>query len=952
MKLKIYNYNSQQIADVEVSDQSDATFAIMQSGRLTLHFKSKQVINFTPSSWCQFEGVRFILVYPEKITKLWKGYYEYTVIFHTEAELTKMKLVKDPSNVARTSFVFTGNPREFATLIARSLGNEWSVGQCIDSSYNKTIAFKQDSCWSALGRVAQEFDTEWVIQGYQISFKKHELNATNPLKMSYGKGKGFVTGVSRQGSSDQQAIGRLYVLGGRRNIDYADYGDSALHLPRSWSDGRLRTDENGKYIEFINGNGNEGAVELTEIYPHRKGTVSGVVTVNAQKNFYDIIDGSIPESLNFNDYRIPQEKASIKFETGALAGREFDIKQTQDALTGYHHSERRIEIVPAEHDGIVMPSAEWMPAVGDKYAIFGIKLPHEYMRKAEMDLLSEAIKKISDENKVPYTFDGKVDGIWSKSKWLEVGGILKPGGYIFFIDEEFHPQGTPIRITSVRYQVNSPHTPDITLSNTSISGTFSNKIDSISANDVIYKKQIDGVVRHQRYEYQQALEAIGMIEKAMTGVEDFTAGIKPSVMQTMAILIGSQSSQFDFVTGFNTTQSANFWVYYNQASQCVEINSAYIRHQTLGITSLSNARNPTDYRYWYLDNYISPALTDAKSSYYIYAKVERNGSKGYFLLSEEPKNFEGENCYLLLIGTLSSEIEGSRVYNRLYGVSMLTPGQMLVDLISSASGGLTIDLIKSEIICEMLKFRRPQDGEILNAVKIITDVDNVINALLNGIVNDRPALEFLVDMYNKGASIAQMGILFAKAMLFSNSKDNVTAYINGDNSSNIPFVEAGINNFGSANQSSTFSLYHDGSFRVGTPNSYLKYTPDVASKFGLTLFGSGLNMPGVLYIGTFVETGLRPVIGGIVNREFEWGQLANTSKKVKMIFTEQTQEFFKYTVLHYAGTVNYIPIVISNRFVKYDNKLDNSFDAYFDTAFEGSEQITIMIAGKNLEAYD
>ena len=39
------------------------------------------------------------------------------------------------------------------------------------------------------------------------------------------------------------------------------------------------------------------------------------------KNFYDIIDNSIPAELNFNDYIIEGETATISFQKGNARGR-------------------------------------------------------------------------------------------------------------------------------------------------------------------------------------------------------------------------------------------------------------------------------------------------------------------------------------------------------------------------------------------------------------------------------------------------------------------------------------------------------------------------------------------------------------------------------------------------------------------------------------------------------
>lgn len=716
--------NNGTIIKVYPSDESELTTGVMTSGKVVLHFRSDQDIRLKQGATIEFLGNTYTLVYPQETKKLWRGYLEYIATFYSSAEQLKHKLLKGPSNIARTSFVFAGSPTDFATLVARSMGHEWSVGNCVATSYDKTIAFKEESCWAALGRVAEEFHTEWVIEGKSISLRKDERYKDDPLPLSYGKGNGFLSGVSQRGNADNLPISRLYVLGSSRNIDPTKYGASTLHLPKSWSGEGMRTDEAGNYIELIEGNGAEGAMELSDLYPHRVGVVSSVVVANEAKHFYDVIDTSIPEELNYNDYRIRGEKAILKFATGALAGRQFEIRQSETALSGYHHQERRFELIPSEQDGFIMPSREWAPKAGDKYAIFGIALPQEYVTRAENELLKEAIRTLSERSLPQFTFEGEVDGIWAKRKWLEIGGKLVPGGHVLFSDPEFHPEGTVIRITSMAQKVNNPTAPSITLSTALVGGSLWNVLNRAEAQEVLSQKRDRELQRSQRQSYEQALEHIGMVERAVEGVEGFSKRIKPSVIETMGLLVGSQATQLDFVERYGSLKSVPMAINYNPTDKRVTISNAFIRHQTIGITSITNARKPTDYRYWSVARYTSPALTDMEQSYYIYAKVEREGKGGNYLLSPDPLPFETTTHYHLLVGTLSSVIDGDRAYNRLYGFSMVTPGQILTDTISSANGNMTIDLQNGSIISDQIEFRRP-DGSTKSVEEVITDTVQV-----------------------------------------------------------------------------------------------------------------------------------------------------------------------------------------------------------------------------------
>lgn len=701
------------IIEVEPSDKSQLTRGIMRSSELLLSFRSDVALDIHVGATVDFEGETFTLIYPSELRKLRRGYYDYTVTMHSSAELLKQRLLKDPSDPGRTAFTFTGSAHDFATLVARSMGEGWSVGDCMVSDGDRMIAFREETCLGALARIAEDFHSEWVVERQTIAIRKQELWRDAPVAMSYGKGKGFLSGVSRSGDGDKLPISRLYVLGGSRNIDPAAYGSRSLHLP----DGSTSLSSG---VE-----GREAALDLSHIYPSRVGTVSEVVTVDEAKCFYDIKDDSIPAELNYSDCRIPGEKAVIRFQSGALAGRELEIRQSETALEGYHHEERRFELVPREEDGFTFPSPQWMPKGGDRYAVFGISLPPSYVKEAEERMLSEAKRYLSDNMEPVYTFRGEVDGIWARKHWLEVGGKLVPGGHVLFSDPEFHPSGSVIRIVSTTQAVNDPHAPSITLSTAPVPGSILSRLDRVEADEVVRREQIREVQRQQSQSYRQALEHLSMVDRAVEGLEGFTRRLKPSVIETMGILVGSQATQLDFVRAVGSIESVTPAINYDPDTKALYIAASVLRHQTIGITTVKDRRDPSEYRYWRLPEYVSPPLTDPDRSYYIYARAARVGTEGAFLLSEEPIPMESEEgWYHLLIGTLSSLDGGDRAYNRLYGFSMISPGQMVVDTISSANGRMSIDLARGEIYASSVSFSRP-DGARGSLSDLAGEVDEL-----------------------------------------------------------------------------------------------------------------------------------------------------------------------------------------------------------------------------------
>lgn len=727
--ITIYNAKGTKIIDVTDLEGSYCDRSIMDGSTLQLVVRSDKAIDFPLGSYVDYQGHRYTLMYPASVKKQHTKSIEYTLLLHGDEELLAQCIVKDTSAVPyRVKFALTAKPIDFVRFIVDSLnkhfGGGWQVGEVIDAT-EQTLAFNHEYCLGALSRVAEAFNTEFAVEGKKVSLGKVSIMADNPLPMSYGNGNGFRPGTGRHNDGKKLAIGKLYVEGGSRNIDYSAYGAQTLLLPKSATlqyNGRTyRTDAHGMYITCDQAVGTaEDSYDGSAVYPMREGTVSEVIKV---ADGYDFTDKSIPEALDYNDYRIAGEKAVVVFQTGALTGREFALVQTKTKLTGYIHAERRFKLVSSEQDGFVMPGGNFVPKKGDKYAIYNISLPAEYLSNASQRLFEEAVRYFEDVITPPYVFSGEVDPIWAKKEWGRIGGYMRPGAYIKFTDPQYHPAGSVIRVTGVRILLDNPYAPQLTLSNAPASLSVGNALAKLEADVVVAEQREQRLQRMQRQSYEQALEHIAMIERAVSDVEGFSARIKPSVIETMGVLIGSQATQFDFVDRVGSLKSVPVTVNYGKGNQRVGISSGVLRHQTIGITSMSNKRKASEYRYWVLPRYDSPALDNAAESYYVYAKVSREGRDGVYLLSQKPIGMEEvEGYYHLLIGTLSSAIDNDRAYNRLYGYSMITPGQMVVNTISSANGRMRIDLETGEIISDVIKFRRP-DGREQGVDEAIDEID-------------------------------------------------------------------------------------------------------------------------------------------------------------------------------------------------------------------------------------
>lgn len=694
--------------DVQESDSSYRYRSLMSKPQLVLKFSLSEFVEIPVGAWCEYQGVKYKLGSPENIKKNGTRNIEYTLTLGTLEDNMSLYKMRNPVD-KRLKWSMCAKPHELVEAIVWNLNQRdgagvWKVGECLDAA-EQTVEFNHTYVDAALQDVANKFETEWEINDYTISLHKVEYFKDDPLPLAYGKGNGFEPGVGRTTQSDELPIKRLYVQGGDRNIDRSKYGSAELLLPKSQTlvyEGRIyQSDAEGYSIERIDKVSDavkEDSLDCSEIYPSRVGTVSAVECIDAGKNFYDIIDNSIPAELNFNDYVIEGETATIIFQKGMLAGddKQFEFK--------YNHSERRFELVPQEIDGVTMPNETFSPAVGDTYAIFGIMLPDSYICNntdktgASWDMFREAARKLYENEDQKFTFTGTLQGLWAKKNWLRVGGRLKVGGYVLFTDEQFAPDGIPIRITGIKEFLTSPYAPVLEISNSVSGKSVSSQLREIGQNEVATDNSIRNAVSYTKRRFRDVKETMAMLEDSM--LDNFTNSINPLTVQTMMMLIGDESLQFRFVASKTDLTAVGDGITYDNTAKQLHIPHGFIQHMTLGIGTISSSHADSEYKVWEMNEYLSPYLDNGAKKYYLYAKVSRTDTavKGDFLLSDRAiKMNDVAGYYHLLVGILNSEYDGERSYVSLYGFSEILPGRITTDKIVSSDGKTYFDLLLGEI---------------------------------------------------------------------------------------------------------------------------------------------------------------------------------------------------------------------------------------------------------------
>lgn len=740
--MKIFNQLGYKVLDIEVDDNSYRHRVIMGEHSLTLYYSLPEHVELPVGSYCEFQGETFTLERPEAFKMKHSRYFEYTVTM--EAPEAKAKIWKFRNTVdGRLKFSLTAKPVEHLQMFVDNMNRRdkgWTVGDCIDG-VEQCINYDHAFCLDALKQQASEFKTEYEFKGKRVSLKKVEYNKTYPLPLSYGRGNGFKSGVGRTNTGDTPPVEILYVQGGSDNLDPSKYGASELRLPKGkqlgydgehfdTEDGfnkaasRLYiTDEDGlsirRYDKQLSSLA-EDSLDCSSICPKRVGIVSKVITVDRKNNFYDFTDTTIPESLNFEDCLIEGETMTVIFQSGMLAGREFEVKyyHQEKTVREVQKEARRFEIVPQEIDGQTMPNETFKPSEGDKYAVFKCMMPDAYIcdddtkTGASWDMFREAVKYIHDNEDTKFTFTGELDGIWAKKDWLNIGGRIVLGGFILFTDPRFQPDGVLVRITGIKDYINKPYSPVIELSNTTVSGGVSSTLKELQAQEVLIEDNQRAALQFTKRRFRDARETIAMLEASL--LDNFTGSISPIAVQTMSLLVGDESLQFRFVSSrTNPVQVAHAITWDNEQKQ-LTADAGIIQHMTLGISSLSSSHDTSEYRFWDVENYISGRIEEGEKKFYLYAKVSETGQTGSFLLSETAiKMGQVSGFYHLLVGVLNSEYDGERSFVTLYGFTEVLPGRVTTDRIVSGSGTSYFDMLNNAMkLGSVFDFNSQGDGKL------------------------------------------------------------------------------------------------------------------------------------------------------------------------------------------------------------------------------------------------
>lgn len=459
--------------------------AIMEIALLTIKWTTENFVKFPIGTRTTYRGTTYTLHTEPKVKKVHSRLYEYDITLEApEADLARLKF-KFPVD-GRLQFSLTAKPQEFISYIVDNLNERgtqrWQGLTSLPADTSeKTLTFNHNTLIEALKSVCEAFKTEWSAEAGVLSLGAVEFEKQSPITLAYGKGKGLLPGLVRTDNGKVAPLGRMYVQTTTRNIPESYQrktlklasgtwhfnGTTFTNAPTADSTAYYTTEN---YVELANKAviSAEASTEISDIYPKRVGVVSQVFkleratrkTANGKDSATSILF-DFTDTTNEVDYKahiIKGETAKLIFQSGACAGREFEFQ--------YKHEEKRFLLVPLSADDTIFPSETFPIAVGDKYAVFGIELPNQYITAAETEAAKAAVATLHKQAQDRISITAEVQSLWLKKQTdPTIARKLRIGGFVSFQDPALSPKPYTIRIKAIKRPLTDPEAPTLELSN-------------------------------------------------------------------------------------------------------------------------------------------------------------------------------------------------------------------------------------------------------------------------------------------------------------------------------------------------------------------------------------------------------------------------------------------------------------------------------------------------------
>lgn len=653
MWLSIYRGASVNL-NVHLDDSSEISQELNGKDVATIKFYSPSSVDLLIGDHVVLSGKRYVLNVLPEITKTGNSQYEYNCVFEGRMyELSKI-LYSDGIN---SEFFLTGDLEFFVDLIITNLNrvqSGWSKGTIQASTETKNLQFSNENCLEVLQRLCEEYELEFKVNEDK-SIDVGEFGAVIAHTFAYGKGNGLYS-LTRKTVDSKNIVTRLYPYGADRNIP-ANYRGYSTRLKLSTN----YIEQNVATYGVI-----EAAKIFEDIYPRFNGAITAL---GATTNVFrcSTID------FDLNNYLVAGTSAKVHFNTGALAGYEFEI-------SSYKHATKEITLKFSQQEKVysdsglsefILPNDTIKPAAGDEFVFIDITMPDSYITAAEAELLSAGTTYLTQNSTPRVNYSLEID-----PKYIIDNSIsIEKGDYLHIEDAELNID-RDIRVVNIIKSIYEPVTWRVELSDT-VAPQIINRVlaELEDVRRLIVVNKLSDVARAKR-NWKTAEDVRNSIFDP-DGYFD-PENIKPLSIETSMLTVGTRAGNF--------TLSSTIEPNYGRDASRVR----------LGAGTLVHFQIDTTIKTWTITENIVTGLV-AGTTYYIYARCNRATSAGILLADTVQRKVDSDATYYYFpVGILTSVIDGWRDAIMTYGQSYMVGRMLNVGQITGASG-LLIDLDTGDI---------------------------------------------------------------------------------------------------------------------------------------------------------------------------------------------------------------------------------------------------------------
>lgn len=490
MIITIYDKSGKARAEISAGESSTQQKGVQSDNVLSLSFTHYEHIALDVNDYVDFEGERYWLTERYVPAQKSEGEWTYDVkLYGIESMIKRFLVLETTDGNAEPVFTLTATARDHVAMVVKCINNgmghttDWKVGR-VDGQELIVIDYEGKYCDEALKEIAEKVGggAEWWVEGQTVNICRCEHG--EEIELGYGKG---LTSLERETGNSSKFYTRLFAIGSSRNIDAEKYGHSRLMLPGGRQYVEVHTDEYGVYDHYEKD-------AFSGIYPRRTGEVSSVRSEEVKgddgKTFtvYYFKD----ETLSFdpNEYELAGEKKRVSFADGELAG----LGESDDHYfeVNFDSKTREFEIITIwpYADNTQVPGGKLVPKAGDHYILWNVRMPEEYYRKAEEELMAAVEKYNAEHWQDISVYKAPTDHVWMEENnvVLYVGRRVRLVSEKYFADKGYRQS----RVTKITRKVNLPSQMDLEISDALQTGALDKVNDSIGELKNYTKSRTEG----------------------------------------------------------------------------------------------------------------------------------------------------------------------------------------------------------------------------------------------------------------------------------------------------------------------------------------------------------------------------------------------------------------------------------------------------------------------------